>query len=518
MARATTLVRSTAVAVALGMAVSVGAVGVTADAQVNYTENSPVVNPEATGSLTIHKYADPDSAKTPTGLSDQVVDGGRVLPGAGFTIYRITNIDVTTNEGLAAAAGISPNDYVTNGVVDTTNLEQVGVERITDDNGQIVLPEVELGAYLVVETTPVEGYTAALPFIAFVPMTAGNAEGEQGVSWFYDVHAYPKNYSAPEHVKTVKDEDQNVSQNVTYTVTGTVRQLAAGETLKQFRITDTIDDALQIDNITVAIAGSTDPLVEGTDYNQTGTGQNIDVNFTETGLAKLTSRAQVVMTVETTILDGVNAGEFYRAPNQAIVYQNNPGLDQDTEGQPTNEVDTYWGKLRFTKVDEAKEGLGGAEFRIVRSDDQCEDVDVRDQATIEANAVNGLQNGQVSTLFTSGTDGVVEVSGLHVNDFADNAEVDPADWYCLVEVKAPAGKELLPEPIAFQFVSTGTNEAGKRIYAVNQLTDDGRVVNKDDTTPLLPQTGGAGIALLVLAALGLIGGGAVYARRNTAQA
>ncbi|SER86462.1 SpaH/EbpB family LPXTG-anchored major pilin [Corynebacterium cystitidis] len=523
MARATTLVRSTAIAAALGMAVSLGAVGVTADATPTYGDDSPVVNPTKQGSLTIHKYGDPNSTSDPTGLDGQSVDGGKVLDGVGFTIYKINGIDVTTNEGLAAAAGIKPENYIKNGAADLSKVTKIGEERKTETNGQTTFPGLALGAYLVVETSPKEGYTPAAPFIAFVPMTEGNDNKGQGVKWFYDVHAYPKNYSETKPTKEVADKDKNVSEKVTYTVTGTVRNLVDNEKLKAFRITDTIDKALEIGKITVAIKGG-QSLELGTDYTQDGTGQNIDVNFTPAGLAKLTSGAKVVMTVETTVKNDVNAGNFYKAPNEAKVYQNRPGVDQltDDDGKPTPKVHTYWGKIKFTKTDDSadKKGLKGAEFQIVRSKDRCEDINVTDQATINANAVMGIQAGQTQAAkkFTSDDNGLVEVAGLHVNDFANNETVD-ADWYCLVEVKAPEGKELLPKPIPFQFVATsGADTKENRVYEINTLTRDGNVVNKADTTPLLPQTGGTGIALLVLAALGLIGGGAVYARRNTAQA
>ena len=48
--------------------------------------------------------------------------------------------------------------------------------------------------------------------------------------------------------------------------------------------------------------------------------------------------------------------------------------------------------------------------------------------------------------------------------------------------------------------------------------NNGEVVNLEDTTPFLPNTGGMGIAILILAGLGIIGGGAYVARRNSQAA
>lgn len=476
--------------------------------------DSPLVNPNAKGSLTIHKYADPKVLGTPTGtVADVSDDRGTALDGVGFTIYKIKNIDLTTNEGLLQASKLSVGDLVKNGVVDDSKVTLIKNEKTV--NGQIVLSGIDLGAYLVVESEPLPGYTPALPFVAYIPMTENNADPNQGVKWNYNVHAFPKNFKETAPEKSVKDKGQNVGDKVTYTVTGTVRALGKDEKLKQFKITDTIDPKLQVTNVSVAVDGV--PLEESDYDSPLYSGNTVTVNLTESGLAKLKTGNKVSANIETKILESI---ETNVVPNTAIVFQNNPGTEQDLNGTPTPTVKTYWGGVTFKKVGTDRKGLEGAEFRIVNSESStCDDVDVKDAKAIESKSVNGLQNKVATKLFKSEADGTVTVTGLHVNDFADNQEVTPASTYCLVETKAPKGKELLAKPLPFQLIAK-EKANDNRTYEMATVTvgdEKGEVVNIDDTTPQLPLTGGAGVGILAAIGAAIVAAGAWFARRNSSQ-
>ena len=108
------------------------------------------------------------------------------------------------------------------------------------------------------------------------------------------------------------------------------------------------------------------------------------------------------------------------------------------------------------------------------------------------------------------------INGLHVNDRANSDQNTKNEWtkYCLVETKSPKGYELLSQPIEFTLL---WKDAGS-LQNITVGDKEGEVVNLDDTTPFLPNTGGMGIAILVLAGLGIIGGGAYVARRNSKTA
>ncbi|CAB0993749.1 isopeptide-forming domain-containing fimbrial protein [Corynebacterium diphtheriae] len=545
--------RSVTFAAIVGLSLGVSAPGALAQAEgvqaadVNKAAgDSPLVNKEAKGKLTIHKYANPIKLGDASGTAaDADNDRGTAVNGIGFSVYKILKdpeskepIDVTTNKGLLAASKLKATSF------DASQLEELVAQGVlgaavkgeTAGNGTWVVSEtMELGAYLVVETdsvgTPVGGtkevtYEGAVPFIAFIPMTENNAKPNQGVKWNYDVHAFPKNYNQEKPTKTVADKDQNAGdEKLKYTINAPVGAIQPDKKRTQFKVTDKIDEKLTITDVTAKIEkadGSSTPLTAGGNANgpKFWNGQDVTVDLKKETAESLKQGDKIVVEI-TTKLDAkfANAkGEYDIAPNTARVFQNRPDGKEDVEGTPSDTPKTYWGGLKFKKVDSGGAGLPGAKFQIVRqeSSEQCSQIDTK-----KANSwkpVSGQQNGKVSTEFTSGDDGTVLITGLHVNDFADNAEVVPASHYCLIETVAPAGKELLPEALEFKLVATEKNP--DRVYKLASVQvgeKEGEVVNTDDNTPKLPMTGGAGVGILAAIGAAIIGAGAWFARRNSAE-
>lgn len=531
-------IRSVTFAAIAGLSLGIAAPGSIAVAQegqdptVNQTAgDSPLVNKNAKGALTIHKFGNPINEGTPSGTLEDAKDvernGGEPLEGVGFTVYKInttadgaTDIDVTTNEGLVAASKLKAADFsqgaqlkdgLPAGVLTKVDTGTTGANGTWE-----VSKELELGAYLVVETTPKEGYDPAVPFIAFVPMTADNGADNQGTSWNYDVHAFPKNYKDEEPTKTVKDKDQNAGdENLIYTVTGTARQLKPNTERTQFRITDQIDPKLEITGVNVTAAGKEiqpEQDVDGKFYE----GNNVDVALKPEVAKTLEAGDKVEVTI-TTKLKAEFAKDTDIAPNKARVFQNNPDGSESDKPKETPEVKTYWGGLQFKKVDGDRKALEGAEFQIARqaAGKQCSEIDTTKKGSWTP--VNGQQGGKVKTTFVSGQDGMVKITGLHVNDFEDNAEVAAGDQshYCLIETKAPKGKELLPEALEFKLVATSTDP--ERVYELASVqvgANKGEVVNSDDTTPNLPMTGGMGIGILAAIGAAIVAAGAWFARRG----
>lgn len=499
--------------------------------------DSPLVNKDAKGSLTIHKFGNPTSEGQPSGTEADVKDveatGAEKLEGVGFTVYKInktadgaTDIDVTTNEGLLAASKLKAADFsqgaaLKDGLPDGV-LKEVATGTTGPDGKWVVSENLDLGAYLVVETTPKEGYDPAVPFIAFVPMTADNGGDNQGTSWNYDVHAFPKNYKDEEPDKTVKDKDQNAGdENLVYTVTGTARQLKPNTERTQFQITDEIDPKLEITKVDVKIVkgdGTEQVLSEGNDKDgKFFEGNKVDVDLNKETAKSLSAGDKVVVTITTKLKPQFKEATDI-APNTGLVFQNNPDGSENSTPKKTPKVKTYWGGLQFTKVDGDRNGLDGAEFQIVRqaAGQKCSEIDTtkKDSWT----PVNGQQDGQVKTTFVSGQDGIVKITGLHVNDFEDNAEVVEGEQshYCLIETKAPKGKELLPEALEFKLVATSTDP--ERVYQLASVqvgANPGEVVNSDDTTPNLPMTGGAGVGILAAIGAAIVAAGAWFARRGS---
>lgn len=533
-------IRSVTFAAIAGLSLGIAAPGSIAVAQegqdltVNQAAgDSPLVNKNAKGALTIHKFGNPINEGTPSGTLEDAQDvernGGKALEGVGFTVYKInktadgaTDIDVTTNEGLLAASKLKAKDFsqgaaLKDGLPDGV-LEKVATGKTGADGSWNVGKNLPLGAYLVVETGPKEGYDPAVPFIAFVPMTSNGKVGAetQGTTWNYDVHAFPKNYKDEEPTKTVKDKDQNAGdKNLVYTVTGTARQLKPNTERTQFQITDQIDPKLEITDVKVKVAGQEIQPTQDVD-GKFFEGNEVDVAL-KPEVAKTLKAGQKVEVTITTKLKAEFAKDTDIAPNKAQVFQNNPDGSENHNPKETPEVKTYWGGLQFKKVDGDRNALAGAEFQIARqaAGQKCSEIDTtkKDSWT----PVNGQQDGKVKTTFVSGQDGIVKITGLHVNDFEDNAEVAAGEQshYCLIEVKAPKGKELLPEALEFNLVATSTDpERAYELASVQVGANKGEVVNSDDTTPNLPMTGGMGIGILAAIGAAIVAAGAWFARRG----
>jgi fimbrial isopeptide formation D2 family protein/LPXTG-motif cell wall-anchored protein len=177
--------------------------------------NSPVttdatIDTTQKGSITIHKYEyNGDGGQTGTGeTSDTVPSGAKALADAGFTIYKIADVNDLTNYYSTNPSELpSVDTYVTqdtttkkwsiNAAYETT---KVGEEKKTDDQGEVIFDTLELGFYVVVETTSPDKVTEPVkPFIVSLPMTT-----KDGDKWLYDVNVYPKNSTAYGSVTLVK--------------------------------------------------------------------------------------------------------------------------------------------------------------------------------------------------------------------------------------------------------------------------------------------------------------------------
>lgn len=112
------------------------------------------------------------------------------LQGVGFTIYKVADVDDLAEYYKANPKSLpSVNDYLKDEKIDPTKVEKTVTEVKTDKNGIAEFNNLELGFYVVVETTTPDKVTDPVdPFIVSVPMTT-----KDGDNWLYAVHVYPKN-------------------------------------------------------------------------------------------------------------------------------------------------------------------------------------------------------------------------------------------------------------------------------------------------------------------------------------
>lgn len=173
------------------------------------------INWSKKGSITIYKYLKGDNAgSTGTGETDAVPGDAQLLEGAGFTIYKVMDADhlkayysgeATDGEGNSIATVDIGTYTETNQETGKVTLKseyennKIGNEVLTKKDGIAQFKGLELGLYVVVETTTPPAVTAPVtPFLVSVPMTAvSTAESNnQGEKWLYDIKVYPKNTTA----------------------------------------------------------------------------------------------------------------------------------------------------------------------------------------------------------------------------------------------------------------------------------------------------------------------------------
>lgn len=512
--------RSAAVVAAFGIALSTAAIGAPAFAVEAVTPALPDSNVDSNlpTKLTIHKYLNPTSVGTPTGNTGDSTSGD-LVEGVEFTVREIldadgNSIDMTDNGIFQIASQLKASDFAGDALPTGYTLGSAVSDK-TDANGIAFFGPLGQGVFLVEETstagakvggTDVSGtVTPSAPFIAFLPMTKVTTGGS--IEWNYDVHAYPKN-SSQTATKTVKDQWDNVGDTLEYTITTDIpNEISAGQTLTSYVITDPLDDRLNVTPADVSMMVGATSLTQGEngDYKVIiSDARELTIEFTVAGLAKLrTNQDEEVVTTINAVVNSAGGPEgttFDPISNQATVSTN---LTADFD---TNEVDTFIGKLKVNKTSAVENApLSGAEFQLYRCDD----------GVLGDGPLTVRYGDQSKDTWETDSDGTFTIDGLHASDFADGAALDAAAFqYCLVETKALAGHELLPEPFVVDF----TLEAVQAVEAVadgdDAQTKVVQIENVASVSSQLPSTGGMGVGLLIAAGVGLVGAGAYAAKRN----
>ncbi|MEQ4564708.1 MULTISPECIES: SpaH/EbpB family LPXTG-anchored major pilin [Micrococcaceae] len=458
---------------------------------------APLVDNTKTGSITVHKFERPS---TPTGLPNNgtAVDttGLKPLAGIQFTIQQVNTIDLSTNAGWDKANNLSSSFTPSNPTGSITSAGYTlgtAQAKTTDAAGTAAFGTLPLGLYLVTETNYPAGVTPSAPFLVSVPLTDPNNKN----NWIYDVNVYPKN-SVTGAQKTVTDAPAvKFGDQVNFTITGDIPNEAV---IDGYKVTDKLDSKLTYVGATATLVDGT-VITNGTDYTVAFDAATNTVSVVFTPAGRLILAAHNTTSVQVVVNTTVNTiGEI---ENVAVVYPN-AGSFTGTPGQPggpivTPPVVTKWGALTLQKVDQNGAALSGASFSVYAN-----------QADAKA-GTNPINLGGKTT-FTVAADGTLTLTGLRYSDWANGAAVAPgsADYrtYYLVETTAPAGYELLAEPISF-LINQASTAVGVDLQVKNIPSNGGFQ---------LPLTGGVGTGVLYAAGALLVVGAAlllVRSRRST---
>lgn len=269
---------------------------------------------------------------------------------------------------------------------------------------------------------------------------------------------------------------------------------------------------------------------------------SVYIDLTLAGLHKLAAAPgqQLVVDYSTSVksipADGLIKNQAWTMPGPKPVPGDSlptppttPPPPPETPETPTNEVVSKFGKIRINKVGvtgveaDQKDPLANAVFEVYQITvipsatdpripaDACTTAGIDGQTPILDNlttdADGNLDTGMLR-LSNWYNDGVEQAAGGNNDGYLDGSQyADKYGWrvYCLVEVEAPNGYQLLAEPVTYVLTQEGDLAQPTVPY------DRMEIVNQaDNVGNQLPLTGGEGIAALSIGGLLLIGGGVAY--------
>ena len=189
------------------MALSVCALPAAAD-DANTTTTAPstsTIDTGKKGSITIHKYLmEGDLPTEGSNYGEKLTEEPKAeaAKDVGFSIYQVmTAKDLVAYYNGKDNPEPKASDYTIDAADKTkvkkgsTEYVMTGNEQKTDATGVTTFNQLEVGLYLVVETTKPAAVTEAVkPFLVSVPMTKVGENGKADpTQWLYDIHVYPKN-------------------------------------------------------------------------------------------------------------------------------------------------------------------------------------------------------------------------------------------------------------------------------------------------------------------------------------
>ncbi|GMA33304.1 hypothetical protein GCM10025875_32960 [Litorihabitans aurantiacus] len=499
---------------------------------------APVIAPGTLGSLTVHKYEQPD---VPTGLPNDgseltdPIPGAEPLNGAQFTLYRVTGIDLTTNAGWVAAealertfdpATVRSGDGAT--VVGDYPIVQQGDPVTTAGEGTAVFANLPIALYLVVETGTPAGFSPAASFMVTVPLTQTDP-GTQEQGWDYDVHVYPKNpaFTASKTVTDAVDQDPATEgYQIRYEILGDI----PAQGMDRYVVIDTLHESLTYapdathSDIIVSVTGgaASVPLDFGVHYAvdlpTPGAGvttQDVAIDVNTAGLAVIRAAGDASASARVSVSILVTVDSIAEITNVAQVFPSQAAVN----GAPTLTpgVESKWGDVTIVKSSSTgTSALGGAEFELFYTTGPSWDgttvVAPGGPATATA-AVQLTIDGE--TVFPTAGNGRVTLGPLRYSDLSDGGAVTPGDpgyrHYWLREVTPLAGHELLAAPVGFTVIDASTSTSVPtrvEMPIVNVASNAGFT---------LPFTGGVGTVWFSVAGVLLLAGATLVLARQRSR-
>ncbi|MFR9296099.1 MAG: SpaH/EbpB family LPXTG-anchored major pilin [Aedoeadaptatus pacaensis] len=407
------------------------------------------------------------------------------------------------------------------------------MKGLTGTNGQLKLTLQSPGKYKIYEVKSMSTYSGAtekdkamlaeqkaVPVVLDLP---DHARYEGGIA--DEIHVYPKNtedkptvdkFVVNKEGKDVKEASFDKDEEHTWAIPATIP--TGFKDYEVFKLTDVIDSRLSYkagQKVKVTVPEKTDiTLEENKDYKVTAPteekGGTLVIEFTKAGIQKLAAAEglKVRATFVTTIND--DADMSVNIPNDVTLeYGHNP--DSTGKTNPGEKPRVYTGGKKFIKIDssQADKALKDAKFVVQRGKDEYlveKDGKYSWKKIPNAKPADLAKDTELKKL-TSGEDGTFEITGLKY-DRPNGTK------YKIVEVEAPKDYALLDNPIEF----TVNDKSYTETFPQGDAAPVPAAPQKVDNKPLtIPQTGGMGTMIFLVAGLALMGGAFIAMRKRSAE-
>lgn len=284
----------------------------------------------------------------------------------------------------------------------------------------------------------------------------------------------------PEIDKTVDDNDANIGDTVTFTLTATMPSNIQGYETYKLVFHDTMSAGLTFGKI---IEVAIDDVKQESGYvlnpENPVTGEEFTVTFAD--VLKMGAKANSIITVKYTAVLNENAVIGTNGnPNEVYLeYSNNPNWDgegdEPTGDTPKDEEKVYTWEIpvfKYTKNGETKVALAGAGFTLYDGDTAVK----LTKAEGEGNIYKVDPEGTVTEIITDAT-GRFEIEGLEQGTYVLKETLTPAGYNTCEDITVVIGKD-------------GVLTIGETTVTTVEI------LNQAGTT--LPETGGMGTTIFYI--------------------